>query len=64
MTVAMFSFQSKVNAPLLSATPQDATVTFEDVMFQYMEGRQILNGMSFHVPAGKRIAIVGGSGSG
>ena len=41
-----------------------AHIRFEDVMFQYTEGRRILNGLSLDVPAGKKIAIVGGSGSG
>ena len=51
-------------APALAVTPQDASVTFENVVFQYVEGKKILNGLSFTVPAGKKIAIVGGSGSG
>ena len=42
----------------------DSTVTFEDVTFGYTENANILKGMSFHVPAGKKIAVVGGSGSG
>uniref|UniRef100_A0A3P9IUL2 Iron-sulfur clusters transporter ABCB7, mitochondrial n=1 Tax=Oryzias latipes TaxID=8090 RepID=A0A3P9IUL2_ORYLA len=51
-------------APPLAVTPQDATIRFEDVYFEYMEGQKILNGVSFEVPAGKKVAIVGGSGSG
>ncbi|XP_040261983.1 ATP-binding cassette sub-family B member 7, mitochondrial isoform X2 [Bufo bufo] len=50
-------------SPLL-ITPQSATITFEDVYFEYMEGQKVLNGISFEVPAGKKVAIVGGSGSG
>jgi len=42
----------------------NSTVTFEDVTFGYAENANILKGMSFHVPAGKKIAVVGGSGSG
>ncbi|KAA0709071.1 ATP-binding cassette sub-family B member 7, mitochondrial [Triplophysa tibetana] len=49
--------------PLL-VTPQEATIRFEDVCFQYLEGQKVLNGVSFEVPAGKKVAIVGGSGSG
>ena len=45
-------------------TPSTSTVTFEDVKFEYVAGFPILNGLSFHVPAGKKVAIVGGSGSG
>lgn len=50
-------------APLL-VTPQEATIRFEDVFFEYLEGQKVLGGVSFEVPAGKKVAIVGGSGSG
>ena len=33
-------------------------------MFGYVKGKDILQGISFTVPAGKKVAIVGGSGSG
>uniref|UniRef100_A0A673C4B7 Iron-sulfur clusters transporter ABCB7, mitochondrial n=1 Tax=Sphaeramia orbicularis TaxID=375764 RepID=A0A673C4B7_9TELE len=51
-------------APVLTITPQEATIRFEDVYFEYLEGQKVLNGVSFEVPAGKKVAIVGGSGSG
>ncbi|XP_037636284.1 ATP-binding cassette sub-family B member 7, mitochondrial [Sebastes umbrosus] len=51
-------------APVLAITPQEATIRFEDVYFEYLEGQKVLNGVSFEVPAGKKVAIVGGSGSG
>ncbi|XP_033635648.1 ATP-binding cassette sub-family B member 7, mitochondrial-like isoform X1 [Asterias rubens] len=54
----------KVNAPALDITPQNASITFEDVSFGYLEGQDIFNNLSFTVPAGKKVAIVGGSGSG
>ncbi|XP_028671248.2 iron-sulfur clusters transporter ABCB7, mitochondrial [Erpetoichthys calabaricus] len=56
--------KEKEHARPLLVTPQDATIRFEDVQFQYLEGQKVLNGISFDVPAGKKIAIVGGSGSG
>ncbi|MFC4278568.1 ATP-binding cassette domain-containing protein [Achromobacter aloeverae] len=37
---------------------------FEQVDFSYEPGRQILHGVSFAVPAGSTVAVVGGSGSG
>jgi ABC-type transport system involved in Fe-S cluster assembly fused permease/ATPase subunit len=37
---------------------------FDDVRFAYEPERQILKGLSFEVPAGKRVAIVGPSGAG
>ncbi|WP_238120825.1 MULTISPECIES: ABCB family ABC transporter ATP-binding protein/permease [unclassified Xanthobacter] len=40
------------------------TVRFEDVRFAYEPGREILKGVSFEVPAGRTVAIVGASGAG
>ncbi|GFP97361.1 ABC transporter b family member 25 mitochondrial [Phtheirospermum japonicum] len=40
------------------------SVEFEDVHFSYLRERKILDGISFVVPAGKSVAIVGTSGSG
>ena len=56
--------QSDVGAPVLQIDPPTSTITFEDVYFEYVPGQKILQGMTFSVPAGKKIAIVGGSGSG
>jgi len=39
-------------------------VSFEDVHFGYDERRPILRGVSFRIPAGKTVAVVGPSGSG
>lgn len=39
-------------------------ITFENVTFAYDERRPILKGVSFNVPAGKSVAIVGPTGSG
>ncbi len=50
------------NARTLAVTGGD--VTFEDVRFHYDPDREILKGVSFHVPAGGTLAIVGPSGSG
>lgn len=41
-----------------------ATITFDNVHFAYDERRPILKGISFTIPAGKSIAIVGPTGSG
>ncbi|MEN9468219.1 MAG: hypothetical protein RL081_2220, partial [Pseudomonadota bacterium] len=37
---------------------------FEDVVFAYDPARTILHGISFEIPAGKTVAVVGPSGSG
>jgi ABC-type transport system involved in Fe-S cluster assembly fused permease/ATPase subunit len=42
----------------------DGVVRFEDVSFAYDQRRPILRGLSFEVPAGHKVAIVGASGAG
>jgi ATP-binding cassette, subfamily B, heavy metal transporter len=39
-------------------------IRFENVLFSYEPERQILNGISFEVPAGHHVAVVGPSGAG
>ena len=46
---------------LLDGAP---TVRFENVHFSYEPAREILHGVSFEIPAGKTVAVVGPSGSG
>ena len=45
-------------------TPDGGSVAFDDVAFGYDPRRRVLNGISFAVPAGKTVAIVGPTGSG
>ncbi|XP_065293794.2 iron-sulfur clusters transporter ABCB7, mitochondrial isoform X1 [Dermacentor albipictus] len=56
--------QSKPGAPLLVVAPNTATVDFENVSFGYVEGKPILNNLNLSIPAGKKVALVGGSGTG
>ena len=42
----------------------DAAVRFEEVNFSYEPNRQILFDVSFDIPAGRNVAVVGHSGSG
>ena len=45
-------------------TSAGAGVSFDGVSFGYEPGRQVLDDISFEVPAGKTVAVVGPSGSG
>jgi ATP-binding cassette subfamily B protein len=47
--------------PLVS---RGGAVRFDDVRFGYDGDREILHGVSFEIPAGKTVAVVGPSGSG
>ena len=52
----------KPGAAMLAVT--DGALSFDDVHFGYDQDRQILNGVSFSIPAGKTLAVVGPSGAG
>ena len=43
---------------------REPAITFDNVTFGYEDGRTILKGLSFEVPAGSTFAIVGPSGAG
>ena len=49
-------------APAL--TVQGGAVRFDNVRFGYDADREILHGVSFEIPAGEKVAVVGPSGSG
>lgn len=58
-------------APIIADAPdakalqlQQARVEFRDVDFAYQPERPILNGLSFSIEPGQRVAIVGSSGAG
>jgi ATP-binding cassette subfamily B protein len=54
--------EDRPGAPVLRAS--DAAVRFEHVSFSYEPRRQILHDVSFEIPSGKTVAVVGHSGSG
>jgi len=55
----------RAGATVLGATqPAAGEVVFDDVHFAYEPERQILQGVSFAVPAGQTFAVVGPSGGG
>ena len=54
--------EDRPEAPELPAGP--GRVSFENVSFSYDQRRPILHNVSFTIPAGRRVAIVGTTGSG
>ena len=52
----------KPGAPALEVSGGE--IVFDDVKFYYDSDRRILDGVSFHLPPGKTLAIVGPSGAG
>ncbi len=57
----------KITAPAAASAPRDppdGRLAFEDVRFSYVPGQEVLKGVSFTVPAGRSVAIVGATGSG
>ncbi len=51
-------------SPLPANLQVDATVRFEHVSFAYEPARPILHDVSFEIPSGKTVAVVGSSGAG
>lgn len=52
---------SKVNP---FSQDQEVDVLIEDVTFSYNEETRVLNHLNLHIPAGKKVALVGASGGG
>jgi ATP-binding cassette, subfamily B, bacterial len=44
--------------------PGEGEIRFEDVTFEYLPGRPVLDGLDLDVPAGRTIALIGHTGSG
>lgn len=52
------------NTSYLAVDNSNASIEFRNVNFQYESGKQVFRDLNFVIPAGKKFAIVGGSGSG
>jgi ABC-type multidrug transport system fused ATPase/permease subunit len=48
----------------IAVTELKGDIRFDNVTFAYQPGKPVLEGLSFHIPAGKRVAVVGASGAG
>ncbi|XP_055911187.1 iron-sulfur clusters transporter ABCB7, mitochondrial isoform X1 [Eupeodes corollae] len=55
---------TKSDAPHLAIGRDNASIEFRNINFEYEPGKPIFNDLTFSIPAGKTVAIVGGSGSG
>lgn len=58
------AIQNRPSSPYLAVDRHNSTIEFRNVSFQYEHGKPIFNDLNFTIPAGKKIAFVGGSGSG
>ncbi|CAJ0578263.1 unnamed protein product, partial [Mesorhabditis spiculigera] len=64
----LLNLKSKIvddpNAKNLDITKEAIAMSFKDVHFEYIPGQHILQGLNLDIPEGKKVAVVGGSGSG
>ncbi|KOC70536.1 ATP-binding cassette sub-family B member 7, mitochondrial [Habropoda laboriosa] len=58
------AIKSKENAAQFIINSTNSNIEFKNIDFQYIEGKPIFKDISFTIPSGKKIAIVGGSGCG
>ncbi len=56
--------QSILNDGKITNKKVNGDVVFENVSFQYLKDNTVLKNISFHIPSGKSLAIVGSTGSG
>uniref|UniRef100_A0A915PWS2 Iron-sulfur clusters transporter ABCB7, mitochondrial n=1 Tax=Setaria digitata TaxID=48799 RepID=A0A915PWS2_9BILA len=54
----------KPNAQPLKVSLGNSSISFRNVTFGYLPGQHILKGLNLDIPSGKKVAIVGGSGTG
>ncbi|SEL96726.1 ATP-binding cassette, subfamily B, MsbA [Aquimarina amphilecti] len=62
---AVLDTHSKINdSGKIELQNIQGNIDFEDVLFSYIEGEEVLKGISFSVNAGETVAIVGATGAG
>lgn len=60
----IWDLEEEKNTGKICEKSADVPVEFSDIRFSYYEGQPVLHGVSFIVPRGETVAIVGASGSG
>ncbi|MBT8286174.1 MAG: ABC transporter ATP-binding protein [Flavobacteriaceae bacterium] len=65
-TEELMNMPEEENSELRTLTPENMRghFVFDDVSFAYEEEKEVLHNISFEVPAGSTVALVGSSGSG
>merc|ERR1712004_403224 len=56
--------ENAIHASSIIPTGSQPSIEFKNIDFKYDGSNQIFKGLNLAIPAGKKIAIVGGSGSG
>ncbi|MEU4526616.1 ABC transporter ATP-binding protein [Micromonospora ureilytica] len=56
--------ETRVDDGPTTLRPDDSAVVFDDVSFAYEGGPEVLSGLSFRLPTGQTMAVVGQTGSG
>ncbi|HEY8459445.1 MAG TPA: ABC transporter ATP-binding protein [Blastocatellia bacterium] len=56
--------EARDDASAIEAPPLKGEIVFDNVSFDYGNGRKVLDGVSFTIAPGQRVALVGPSGSG
>ncbi|CAF0764189.1 unnamed protein product [Didymodactylos carnosus] len=64
LTMIKSAVKDKENAPPFQISHTASSIVFDNVTFGYLKEQKILDKLTFEVPSGKKVAIVGGSGSG
>ncbi|CAF4157216.1 unnamed protein product [Rotaria sp. Silwood2] len=64
LTMVEAAVTDKAKATEIKINGENSSIVFDNVTFGYVEGQKILEKLSFTVPSGHKVAIVGGSGSG
>ncbi|MFU8774102.1 MAG: ABC transporter ATP-binding protein/permease, partial [Anaerolineales bacterium] len=54
----------RIDTNQIALPPSTISISFKDVHYTYPDGKKALDGISFEIPAGQKVALVGPSGAG